>query len=228
MIQAKLTVGAVGDYYEREADRVANQVVDMPAPSGGQALAVDGAGGLQRQAEEDEELQMEPLATTITPLVQRQAEEDEELQMKPVPVGQVRLQRQMEEEEDLQMKPVSAGPAQVQRQMEEEEDLQMKPALAAQAPVQRQLEEEEELQMKPDAGTYGIQRQMEEEEELQMKPDAGIYGIQRQGDEEEELQMASGMTNQDGSFQASRGLEGRLAAEAGQFSPLAFHAGDVF
>ena len=69
--QARLTVGQPNDKYEREADRVADQVMAMPDPK------------LQRQpeAEEEEEtLQAKPLADQITPLVQRQEEppEDEE------------------------------------------------------------------------------------------------------------------------------------------------------
>ncbi len=76
LIQTKLMVGPVGDVYEREAERVAGQVLTMPAPASGQRPAAGGQPTAQRQAEEDEELQMKPL-------VQRQAEEDEELQMQP-------------------------------------------------------------------------------------------------------------------------------------------------
>ena len=36
LIQAKLTVGPVGDRYEREAHRVAAQVMSIPAPAMGQ------------------------------------------------------------------------------------------------------------------------------------------------------------------------------------------------
>jgi hypothetical protein len=59
LIQTKLTVGAPGDRYEREADRVAEQVVSSQR-------------GVQRQAEE--ELQTKPLAASLTPLIQCQAE----------------------------------------------------------------------------------------------------------------------------------------------------------
>jgi hypothetical protein len=121
LIQTKLTVGPVGDRYEQEADRVAQQVVSSQQP------AVSGQRGIQRQ---EKELQAKPLAASITPLLQRQ--EEEELQMNPL------LQRQ-EEEEELQMQPL------LQRQEEEEEELQMQPNL------QRQEEEEEEIQMKPRA-----------------------------------------------------------------------------
>jgi len=96
LIQAKLTVGAAGDRYEQEADRVADQVLAMGAPAGRQRSGDGGQPGVQRQGEE-EEVQTKPLAATITPLIQRQMDE-EEVQTKPD------LQRQMEEEE-VQTKP---------------------------------------------------------------------------------------------------------------------------
>jgi hypothetical protein len=77
LIQTKLTVGPAGDRYEQEADRVAEQVMTMPAPTSRKP-------SVQRAAEE-EDLQTQPL--------QRQAEEEEEIQTKPL------LQRQAEEEE---------------------------------------------------------------------------------------------------------------------------------
>ena len=77
-IQAKLMVGPAGDSYEQEADRVAEQVVNRPAAVGAQSA-------VQRQAEEEEEIQTKPLAASITPLVQRAGpEEEEELQTKPL------------------------------------------------------------------------------------------------------------------------------------------------
>jgi flagellar basal body-associated protein FliL len=67
-IQAKLTVNPPDDAHEREADRVAEEVLRMPEPQ------------VQRQPEEEEEelLQPKPLPGQITPLVQRQVEEEEE------------------------------------------------------------------------------------------------------------------------------------------------------
>lgn len=76
-VQAKLTVGAADDAYEREADQVASQVMKKSA-------------SIQREGEE-EELQMKRAD------IQREGEE-EELQMKRADV-----QRESEEEE-LQMK----------------------------------------------------------------------------------------------------------------------------
>jgi hypothetical protein len=95
-IQTKLTVGPAGDAYEQEADRVAAQVMNTPAP----------AEKAQRAAEEEEEIQMKRL-------IQRDAApEEEELQTKPI------LQRAAEEDE-LMAKPL------VQRQ-EDEEEIQTK------------------------------------------------------------------------------------------------------
>jgi hypothetical protein len=100
LIQARLTVGPTGDQYEQEADRVAEQVMSMP--EGQQQPASDGQSPVQRAAEEEDELQMKPLAASITPLVQRVPEEEEELQMKPLAE---RLQRIEEDEEALQARP---------------------------------------------------------------------------------------------------------------------------
>ncbi|MGD1908270.1 MAG: hypothetical protein ACFB0C_20085 [Leptolyngbyaceae cyanobacterium] len=69
-IQAKLTVGAVGDKYEQEADTVAAQVVNninSPQPS----------DSVQREGQEEEQLQMKPVET-----LQRETEA-EELHMRP-------------------------------------------------------------------------------------------------------------------------------------------------
>jgi Domain of unknown function (DUF4157) len=107
-IQPKLTIGQVNDPYEQEADQMAAQVVArLHAPP------------VQRSSEpeEEEELQMKPVANSI----QREPEEEEELQMKPVANS---IQRELEEEEELQMKPVANS---IQRELEEEEELQMKP-----------------------------------------------------------------------------------------------------
>ncbi|MEH1940168.1 MAG: DUF4157 domain-containing protein [Nostoc sp.] len=84
--QAKLSISQPGDIYEQEADNVAQQVMQrMAQPVNRQSI--------QREAMQDEEeLQMKPLANSITPLVQREAlpKDEEELQMKPM------MQRQAE------------------------------------------------------------------------------------------------------------------------------------
>jgi hypothetical protein len=161
-VQAKLTVGAVDDEYEQEADRVANRVLQMNPDD------------LRRQEEEEEE-----------ELVQAQVEEEEELlQSKPL-TGGARLQRQevesssttntpmdMEDREKAQLfrkEPGIPGSSQVRHMV------WLKP-LADSLPSLQAQEEEEELQMK------SVRRDGAEEEELQSKPT-----LQRQ-----EIQAKSG------------------------------------
>jgi hypothetical protein len=127
-IQPKLTVGAAGDQYEQEADRVAAQVMRMPAPA-----TIDHA---QRQSkeedEEEEEVQMKPLAASLSPVAQREEREDEE--------------------EEVQMKSLAASVKPIMRREDEEEELQAKPLADSITPVARGAEEDEEKgswQMKP-------------------------------------------------------------------------------
>lgn len=78
-IQAKLTIGAPGDKYEQEADRVAAQVVNqINAP-----VAQQPSQNLQREETSEEDELMMMFETTN---IQREAmpEEEEELQMKPM------------------------------------------------------------------------------------------------------------------------------------------------
>ncbi|MBN1136787.1 MAG: DUF4157 domain-containing protein [Anaerolineae bacterium] len=98
LIQAKLTVGPARDSYEQEADRVAEQVLSMPAPMTGPA----NGGHAQRQYDE-EEIQTKPLSAGITRLVQRGPLEEEEIQTKPL------VQRGPLEEEEIQTKRAEQG-----------------------------------------------------------------------------------------------------------------------
>ena len=98
--QAKLSISQPGDKYEQEADSVAQQVMQRIAqPVNRQSI--------QPQAlPESEELQMKPIANSITPLVQREAlpEEEEELQMKSLDNSTLQRQQAPEDESELQMK----------------------------------------------------------------------------------------------------------------------------
>ncbi len=104
--QVKLTINQPGDIYEQQADTVAQEVV-------GKLGQLENHASIQRQQmPQEEQLQMQPLANSITPLVQREEipeEEEEELQMKSL--DNSTLQRESapeeeEEEEELQMKPM--------------------------------------------------------------------------------------------------------------------------
>ncbi|CAN1208783.1 hypothetical protein TUMEXPCC7403_01080 [Tumidithrix helvetica PCC 7403] len=90
-VQAKLAIGAVGDKYEQEADKVASQVVQT----------INTPESVQR--DDEEQVQTKPLES-----IQRDEapeEEDEELQMKPLSDSIQREEAPEEEDEELQMKP---------------------------------------------------------------------------------------------------------------------------
>jgi hypothetical protein len=76
-IQTKLTVGPASDQYEQEADRVAEHVMNMLAPTQSQPA-------VQRTEEDEKDVQMKPLAASITPLVQRQCSEGTDLEKEVV------------------------------------------------------------------------------------------------------------------------------------------------
>lgn len=105
LVQPKLNIGQPHDEYEREADRVADQVMRVPAR---QVSSLPGNSDpkIQRQNDEEEEekiIQTKPIEKAITPVVQRQTEEEEdeeEVQAKPV-AGMVQRQTDEEEEEEL-------------------------------------------------------------------------------------------------------------------------------
>jgi len=119
LLQPKLTIGQPDDAYERQADRVAEEVVRTPDPA------------IQRQEEREEEELLQPkrVGERISPLVQRQEEEEEGLQPRLLngesdPTLQLQAEEEEEEEEALQMVPIADQiTSAVQRQEEEEEEL---------------------------------------------------------------------------------------------------------
>lgn len=77
--QAKLTIGAPNDIYEKEADQVADQVMRMPDPQleGASQTIADSEQHIQRMCPEcDDEMQRQPM---------EEEEEEEELQAKAEP-----------------------------------------------------------------------------------------------------------------------------------------------
>lgn len=98
-LQAKLSVGAADDSYEREADRVAAEVAQTSAPS---------VPHVQRrpadEKDEEEKIQAKPLASSITPLVQRKQmpEEEDEQGEKAVPVQRRSASSLLSVEPDLE------------------------------------------------------------------------------------------------------------------------------
>ncbi|MGD9096449.1 MAG: DUF4157 domain-containing protein [Desulfobacterales bacterium] len=79
-MQTKLNMGSPGDKYDQEADRVAEQIMRMPAHAG-----ANDEGLACSECQEDEKIQTKPIASMISPLIQKQtdpAEEEEEIQAK--------------------------------------------------------------------------------------------------------------------------------------------------
>lgn len=92
VIQPKLTIGKPNDKYEREADRVADQVMRMPESQGslvnGHLSLLQRKVGCPECMEEEEPVQTKTIPNQITPLVQRQ-EEPEEEEEEPVQAKQL-------------------------------------------------------------------------------------------------------------------------------------------
>jgi len=87
VIQPKIAIGSPGDKYEQEADRMAQQVMSMPA-----AITHPPIQRREMQEEAQESVQTKPLAASITPLVQQETAPAE-------------LEENLEEDKDpLQMK----------------------------------------------------------------------------------------------------------------------------
>jgi hypothetical protein len=230
--QPKLNVGTPGDKYEVEADKVADQVIDhslvteqsfftpsvSPPVNSGQPAPV----------------QQKPVADGITPLLQRQDEEEEMMQMQPVEEEEIvqsqaeeeeeTIQQQLEEEEEpLQMQPVEEEEEMVQGQMEEDEMVQQQhdegnePALAEAAGGESLQQQTENIQpAMPNPAFSAIQKQEVEEEEP----------VEVQASEDEERRPV--MAEKEGQVQAKadsapaipEGFESGLNGSKGSGSPL--------
>jgi len=107
IIQTKLTVNPPGDYYEKQADRVAEQVVAR--------ISASQSPKVQRQdIPEEEEIQRKPINA-----IQRQAEEEEEEEVMTKPASQVQRQAE-EEEEEVQAKAVGSQHLSVSEDLEKQ------------------------------------------------------------------------------------------------------------
>ncbi|NOU93618.1 DUF4157 domain-containing protein [Paenibacillus sp. LMG 31456] len=212
-IQAKMSVGPVGDSYEQEADKVAGQVVQQLQKK----PATDSIQRMEGSEEESEELQMKP-ATDSIQRMEGLEEESEELQMKPATDSIQRMEGSEEESEELQMKPATDSIQRMEGSEEESEELQMKPATDSIQRMEGSEEESEELQMKP--ATDSIQRMKgleEESEELQMKPAAGGFDVTPSI--EQRIQAKSGAGSQMDA-KTRLGMEQAMGAD---FSKVSIH-----
>ncbi len=146
--QPKLQVGAPGDKYEVEADRVADQVLNRT--SGGQGSFIPPSSGPVVQTSS-----IAPIAETISPLAQKKAEEEDIIQKQ---AGEKeKLQKQSEEKDVLQKQAV-----------DEEEIVQKQSDKKEKEPLQLQAEEDEKLQTKKEEKKEEV-IQKKEKEEIQAK-----------------------------------------------------------
>ncbi|WP_175621861.1 eCIS core domain-containing protein [Chryseobacterium schmidteae] len=77
VIQKKRTVGSSNDSYEKEADHIADKVMKMPKSS---SQTAHSGLSVQRKCsacEQEEKLQMKPVAESISPLAQRSSSEND-------------------------------------------------------------------------------------------------------------------------------------------------------
>jgi hypothetical protein len=123
-VQPKLTVGPADDEYEREADRVAESVMRMPAPP------ADGEDTIRPL--------IAPTASSVTRLLQREEEEDQEDEEAVSATGALqRLCTECQEEHDQQSEtsqsPVQRASADEQREDDDEEASSARRQAAARA-----------------------------------------------------------------------------------------------
>ena len=135
-IQTKLTIGKPGDAFEREADAVADKVVNQPAMDN-VAPGVQRQDMLQRQDDQASlRLQMEEgkkEEITTKPELQMEEEKKEEVATKP------ELQMEEEKKEEVATKP------ELQMEEEKKEEVATKPEL------QMEEEKKEEVATKPES-----------------------------------------------------------------------------
>ncbi len=215
--QTKLTIGQPGDKYEKEADAVANSVVNrINQPVGVQKKSEDfiqrvtlstpqedeKLGTAESAMEKDKEIQEKPEVQAMDKeeeMAQMQGEEEEEM-----------AQMQGEEEEEM-----------AQMQGEEEEEMAQMQGEEEEEMAQMQGEEEEEMaQMQGEEEEEMAQMQGEEEEEMaQMQGEEEEEMAQMQGEEEEEMvqsKKAGGTTARTATPQLAKCLK----STKGQGSPL--------
>ncbi|CAN1208608.1 hypothetical protein TUMEXPCC7403_00205 [Tumidithrix helvetica PCC 7403] len=191
-IQAKLAIGAVGDKYEQEADRVAAEVVQK----------INAPESVQREEapEEDEEIQMKPLSDTTQPMETALPQTDrqpENIAFAPSP------------QVVAPISPTINAVENVQREEEEEER-------------EEEIEEGGKLQMKPLSESIQRFESPEDDEALQMKSLSDVIQREEMPEEEEEIQAKSLVQRRDtlDGGEASADLESSIQSARGSGQSL--------
>ncbi len=109
-VQAKLEMGKPGDKFEKEADAVADQVVNR----------TQGGENIQQKGEQEEEVQKKPISETIS-RVQKKDMEEEQVQSKKEKLEEEPVQKSEKEEEDAPIQTNTEKPT--SKNQEEKEDI---------------------------------------------------------------------------------------------------------
>ena len=165
-VQAKMTVNKPGDKFEQEADKKADTVMRMPAPSGQEPVKRQPDAKLQRRAEEK---------------ILRAAAPDDKLQK--APADEHKIQKAPADEHKIQKAP--ADEQKIQKAPADEHKIQKAPA--DEQKIQKAPAEEQKIQKAP-AEEHKIQKAPADEQKIQKAP-ADEQKVQRR--EEEKILRAS-------------------------------------
>ncbi|MBD2358718.1 DUF4157 domain-containing protein [Tolypothrix sp. FACHB-123] len=194
-LQTKLTIGPVGDKYEREADRTAAAVVQrINSPS---AVQSAGSEAIQREKMPEEEVQKKPQITAIQREVMP-GEDEQQAQMKPA-VELVQTKKPDEEDKQKQAakKTALAAPPQPKKIKEEDKKKLLRKKAASNHSKSKKEEEDEKLKhLQKKSDTHAEHGQKEEDEDklpIQKKfhPDAGSTKKPEEEDKLNHLQKKS-------------------------------------
>ncbi|MEH1969380.1 eCIS core domain-containing protein [Nostoc sp.] len=193
-IQTKLTIGPVGDKYEREADRTAAAVVHrINAPN-----PVQSAGGLaiQREKMPEEELQKKPQISAIQREVMP-GEDEPQAQMKPAELLQTKKPEEEDKQKQAAKKTALAAPPQPKKIKEEDKKKLLRKQAASNPSKSKKQEEDDKLkhlQKKSDAIAEHVHKE-EDEDKLPVQkkshPDAGSTKKPEEEDKLKHLQKKS-------------------------------------
>ncbi|MGC9354332.1 MAG: DUF4157 domain-containing protein, partial [Mariniphaga sp.] len=232
--QPKLNVGTPGDKYEVEADKIADQVIDH-SPMTEQSFFTPTISPTVNSGQ-PAPVQNKPVADSITPLLQRQDEEEEMMQMQPVEEEEERIQSQAEEEQEtIQRQPEEEEESLQMQPVEEEEEEMVQGQMEEDEMVQQQQDEGNEVALAETAGSETLQQQTENIQPAM--PNQAFNSIQKQEVEEEEPaevqaledeERRSVMVEKEGQVQAKAdsapaipaGFESGLNGSKGSGSPL--------
>lgn len=190
-VQRKMVVGKPNSPYEREADAVADRVMQGVSAPAISRLPAAGLGATQRKPEKGEEGEKD----SVQAQAEDQSEEEEPVQAQVEEEEEVPAQAQAEDEEDTAQAQLEEEEEPVQAETAEEEAVQSQAEEAEEEPVQAQAEDEEEA----------VQAAAEEEEEAP---------VQAQAEEESEEETVQSKAEEEP--EEEQPVQARTASGAGR------------